>query len=391
MTDTTNITITAGLELARKLLNDDRAAFAEYHSAPSAGDRAIADDYTAAITAITGAAAELQRLTAQLSQAKEEIVDLFKLAEGYIRLSGERFDQTQRLIAERNKLADALHKARSSVQWRDGRLNQLQIAQLRMRDPERTMVCDILANGTLLEPEGSRYAITDAAAELRTEHAQRVTLQHRAADLAQRVADLEDERSATAMHVAFIGRLLGDKSLQVDDIAAGVWAVIVQRDELAAKLAEIERAEPVAWSPALTHTDYEKARVWCNGKPRDEDVAYWKSQGIGITLAYSHPTAPQPVAVPAGWKLVPVEPTPEMVQAANDGDDEYTLRGFGPGVQRVMQGPEDHYAAMLAAAPQPPAADHCEDVLEMVPARPCRCGPDGCPDSTACPREGGAA
>ncbi len=139
--------------------------------------------------------------------------------------------------------------------------------------------------------------------------------------------------------------------------AAELQRLISERDELAAKLAEIERAEPVAWSPALTHTDYEKTRVWCNGKPRDEDVAYWKSQGIGITLAYSHPTAPQPVAVPAGWKLVPVAPTPEMVQAANDGDDEYTLRGFGPGVQRVMQGPEDHYVAMLSAAPQPPAAE----------------------------------
>ena len=54
------------------------------------------------------------------------------------------------------------------------------------------------------------------------------------------------------------------------------------------------------------------------------------------------------------WKMVPVEPTKEMLDAADDGDDSYTLRSFGPGVNRVMQGPEDHYAAMLAAAPQPP-------------------------------------
>ena len=60
-------------------------------------------------------------------------------------------------------------------------------------------------------------------------------------------------------------------------------------------------------------------------------------------------------AVPAGWKLVPVEPTDEMLKAADDRDDEYTLRSFGPGVQRVMQGPYDHYCAMLAASPTPPA------------------------------------
>lgn len=69
MTDTTNITIAAGLTLARRLLNDDRAAFVECHIVPEAGlsadDQAIADSYTAAIATITGAAAEIQRLTAQ--------------------------------------------------------------------------------------------------------------------------------------------------------------------------------------------------------------------------------------------------------------------------------------------------------------------------------------
>jgi hypothetical protein len=55
-----------------------------------------------------------------------------------------------------------------------------------------------------------------------------------------------------------------------------------------------------------------------------------------------------------GWKLVPVNPTPEMLAAADQGDREYTLRNFGD-VQTVMQGPEDHYVAMLAAAPAQPA------------------------------------
>jgi hypothetical protein len=55
-------------------------------------------------------------------------------------------------------------------------------------------------------------------------------------------------------------------------------------------------------------------------------------------------------AVAPGWKLVPVEPTEEMLAAAHEGDREYTLRNFGD-VMTVQQGPYDHWAAMLAAAP----------------------------------------
>jgi hypothetical protein len=62
-------------------------------------------------------------------------------------------------------------------------------------------------------------------------------------------------------------------------------------------------------------------------------------------------TPPAQPAVPEGWKLVPVEPTDEMLAAADEGDREYTLRNFGD-VQTVMQGPYDHYVAMLAAAPE---------------------------------------
>lgn len=82
MTEATNI---AGLTLARKLLNDDRAAFVQCHIVPeaglSAGDRAIADDYTAAIAAITGAAAELrtehaQRVTAERDELVRQNAEL---------------------------------------------------------------------------------------------------------------------------------------------------------------------------------------------------------------------------------------------------------------------------------------------------------------------------
>lgn len=45
-----------------------------------------------------------------------------------------------------------------SVAWGRRRLDLLQQQQRQMRDPERTMVCDILANGALLpDPNGTRY------------------------------------------------------------------------------------------------------------------------------------------------------------------------------------------------------------------------------------------
>ena len=80
---------------------------------------------------------------------------------------------------------------------------------------------------------------------------------------------------------------------------------------------------------------------------RDADTAKAQQAITAIKKALAEQPAQQ------GWKLVPVEPTPEMLKAADDGDDEYTRRNFGPAVHRVMQGPYDHYIAMLNAAPQP--------------------------------------
>jgi len=50
-----------------------------------------------------------------------------------------------------------LAELRDSLAFYKRRAEGLQQAQKRMRDPERTMVCDILANGGLLTPEGERY------------------------------------------------------------------------------------------------------------------------------------------------------------------------------------------------------------------------------------------
>lgn len=59
-------------------------------------------------------------------------------------------------------LAKELDTVREALQWYMRRCDHLQRAQHRMRDPERTMVCDILANGSLLFPEGQRYTAQPA-------------------------------------------------------------------------------------------------------------------------------------------------------------------------------------------------------------------------------------
>lgn len=49
-------------------------------------------------------------------------------------------------------------RAADSKWWYKHRVDMLAEHQKRMRDPERTLVCDIIANGQLLpDPDGSRY------------------------------------------------------------------------------------------------------------------------------------------------------------------------------------------------------------------------------------------
>jgi hypothetical protein len=88
---------------------------------------------------------------------------------------------------------------------------------------------------------------------------------------------------------------------------------------------------------------------------------------------------PQPV--PAGWKLVPVEPTPEMLQAGASIMDFDRSGWYDADVSRA------EYRAMLAAAPAAPQAEPidphmivAEDRFPDVPAerwKPCpQCGED---------------
>jgi hypothetical protein len=62
-----------------------------------------------------------------------------------------------------DEAADEILRLRDAVVWRDRRLDLLQREAKRMREPEATLVFDILANGALLpDPTGSRYGVTPA-------------------------------------------------------------------------------------------------------------------------------------------------------------------------------------------------------------------------------------
>jgi hypothetical protein len=68
--------------------------------------------------------------------------------------SQERAETAERLLAE----------ARARIRWHERRADLLQKVQRTMREPERTLVCDILANGSLLpDPSGKRYGWDVAA------------------------------------------------------------------------------------------------------------------------------------------------------------------------------------------------------------------------------------
>lgn len=83
---------------------------------------------------------------------------------------------------------------------------------------------------------------------------------------------------------------------------------------------------------------------------RDALAESWDARGVKYETrdlyASPHPAAPQ---VPEGWVLVPLDPTPEMMRAAQD-NPEY--RVSGDGAYRT-------YRAMLNATPPAPEQPRC--------------------------------
>lgn len=96
-----------------------------------------------------------------------------------------RADQLRELLADGRAQVEALSKeltaANNSTAWHKRRTSLLQSLQSTMQEPERTIVCDVLANGHLLQgpdgqPDKQRYVVpaptrpAEAESDTRTQH-----------------------------------------------------------------------------------------------------------------------------------------------------------------------------------------------------------------------------
>lgn len=106
-------------------------------------------------------------------------------------------------------------------------------------------------------------------------------------------------------------------------------------------------AQPVAWIARNLTTGRVK---WTTDRCRAR--GWTRDANLRVKLLYAHP-AP---AVPAGWQLVPVEPTPEMLQAGASIMDFDRSGWYDADVSR------GEYRAMLAAAPTAPQAEQPIDL-----------------------------
>jgi hypothetical protein len=80
-------------------------------------------------------------------------------------------DPTGKLMQD--ELVAHCRKLAHSEEWNRRRVEMLSRLQKQMRDPERTLVCDILANGQLLpEPHGKRYGFATTGNEHHRPNAQ---------------------------------------------------------------------------------------------------------------------------------------------------------------------------------------------------------------------------
>lgn len=74
-------------------------------------------------------------------------------------------DVAKRLLKHGIEAMEEIGKLRQSLAFYKRRCDVLQELQSKMRDPERTIVCDVLANGCTLPPEhdGGRYKVAPTA------------------------------------------------------------------------------------------------------------------------------------------------------------------------------------------------------------------------------------
>ena len=112
-----------------------------------------------------------------------------------------------------------------------------------------------------------------------------------------------------------------------------------ERDELCAKIARMERQEPVMWanSSTINSSRINRERGGCG----DQHTCSETQTAYHDTQLYALPGAQPAPSVPDGWKLVPSEPTPTMITAALESSHAINAHRA-----------EHCYRAMLAAAPE---------------------------------------
>ncbi|MDT3600008.1 hypothetical protein ROM86_07835 [Cronobacter malonaticus] len=115
---------------------------------------------------------------------------------------------------------------------------------------------------------------------------------------------------------------------------------IVAMDELLALRKERERAEPVAWLICGSKTFKDRT---ASTREVAEQAVKDRKDGSCIKPLYNAPPAP---FVPDGWKMVPVEPTPDMREAFHQANEEWEEGG-------AKWSPDHQWKAMLSAAPEP--------------------------------------
>lgn len=148
-------------------------------------------------------------------------------------------------------------------------------------------------------------------------------------EYAEKAADLFEQ------HDRIVGELRADRDSwaeQAEQRLADWDEMRKERDAALARVAELERQEPVALANRGLHAFWVKWTEAAAGL-----------YGPGIKL-YAAPVVQAQHSVPEGWKLVPVEPTQAQLSA-----------GQTAWLADPMRRSTTLYRAMLAAAPQPVA------------------------------------
>lgn len=244
------------------------------------------------------------------------------------------------------------------------------------------------------------------------------------------VEQLRGERDKLREQVAFVERHLGVISgvlgslgpLQIDDIAARLHLLIADRDDLAARLAEIEAQKPSMYVLRSTAGSVRPTVV-----TRKALLSCVQADRVDAGEDHLDPlfARPAPAAGPSAQRQA-ARAAVQAIYFADSSDYLGALwnvvRALRPDLVDLLAADERAAFEAVQDAPERAEPEHAEDALgmfcavagligrdrvvcdhsrsagdvcvsprECVHQRPRRCGPDGCSDSVACPRKGGVA